>query len=60
MDKRQEHLGDGVYVEFDGYSVILKANSHETPTDTICLEPFVIAAFERWLAVLKADLTSGK
>lgn len=36
------YLGDGVYVKFDGYGIELRANNHETPTDVIYLEPFVL------------------
>jgi hypothetical protein len=32
------HLGDGAYVEFDGWQFVLKANSVEEPTDTVYLE----------------------
>jgi len=39
----QDYLGDGVYIEFDGYNIILKANHHITPTDIIYLEPNVLA-----------------
>ena len=39
-----KYLGDGVYVEFDGYHVVLKANSRISPTDTIYLDPSVIDA----------------
>jgi len=34
-----KYIGDGVYVEFDGYGFVLKANSHTEPTDTIYIEP---------------------
>ena len=37
-EKREEYLGDGVYAEFTGYSIILKANHHINPTDTIHIE----------------------
>ena len=38
------HLGDGVYAEFDGYGIQLRANDHrdELCTDRIYLEPDVI------------------
>lgn len=41
--KKEEviHLGDGVYLYFDGYGFELRANHHETPTDRIYLEPKV-------------------
>jgi hypothetical protein len=45
-DKRphwhQSYLGDGVYVEFDGYGIMLKANDHRNPTDKVYLEPDVM------------------
>lgn len=44
-----EYLGGGVYAVFDGYMIELRANSHETPTDTIYLEPGVLLALERFI-----------
>lgn len=35
-----EHLGDGVYVSFDGYQIWLAANHHENKV--IALEPEVL------------------
>ena len=43
------YLGDGVYVEFDGFGIILKANDHRNPTDTIALEPEVFNSLVRWV-----------
>ncbi len=37
--ERITHLGDGAYVEFDGYGYMLMANSHSNPTDRVYLEP---------------------
>ena len=44
MNKRgpEDHIGDGVYVEYTGYSVILRANNHLDPTDTIHLNIGII------------------
>lgn len=39
-----EYIGDGVYVVFDGVGFELRANSHDCQTDTIYLEPEVLAA----------------
>jgi hypothetical protein len=41
---KPDYLGDGVYIKFDGFAVVLMANHHETPTDTIVLEPSVLEA----------------
>ena len=38
----KEYLGDGVYAEFDGYGIWLRANVPNT--DNIYLEPVVLAA----------------
>jgi hypothetical protein len=36
------YIGDGVYVEYDGFGIILRANDPNFPSDTIYLEPNVI------------------
>lgn len=38
----QEYLGDGVYCEFDGMGLALRANDHQAPI-AIYLEPEVLA-----------------
>ena len=43
-----EYIGDGVYVEFDGYGIWLKVNDHEFPTDKVYLEPTVLEALNRF------------
>ena len=41
-----DYMGDGVYIEFTGYSFILRANDHREShcTDTIHIEPQVLDA----------------
>ena len=39
-----DHIGDGVYIGYDGFGFWLHANNHEDPTDRIYLEPSVIEA----------------
>lgn len=46
--EKQDYIGDGVYVEFDRGGIMLKANDHLDPTDTIYLEPYVLAALIRF------------
>ena len=46
MDNEWKYLGDGVYAQFDGYGIMLHANSHDNPTDKIYLEPSVIGALD--------------
>ena len=38
---KPKYIGDGVYVECDGFHIVLKANDDIHPTDTIYLEDFV-------------------
>jgi len=35
------YLGDGLYAEFDGYQIVLKANDFENPSDTVYLDASV-------------------
>ena len=60
---KPDYLGDGVYIKFDGYSLILMANHHEAPTDTIVLEPDVLKALGHYrnrIAKLTEEFTSVK
>jgi hypothetical protein len=49
----RDYLGNGVYVEFDGHNIILKANDLYNPTDTIYLEDFVIKNLLRFVNDVK-------
>ncbi len=44
-----DYIGDGVYVRHDGYSVVLTTERASGRTDTIYLEPQVLAALLAWL-----------
>jgi hypothetical protein len=49
------YLGDGVYVAFDGYGVVLTTQNGEgPPTNTIVLEPAVWALLRGWVERLDA------
>lgn len=52
-NSNQDYLGDGVYVEFTGYSFILKANHHQHPTDSIELEMNTLRALQRFIERMK-------
>ncbi len=39
------YLGDGVYIGFDGFSVVLTTENGIETTNTIYLEPDTLAAF---------------
>ena len=56
MDKDEvRHIGDGVYVKYDGYHLVLMANSHYRPTDTIYLDHYVRSELSRILDGLKDE-----
>ena len=43
----KDYIGDGVYVEFDGFGIELRANSPDSP-HVIYLEPQVLEALNRF------------
>lgn len=55
MEKKKEYLGDGVYAEFDGYHIVLKANDPKFPTDIIYLDEHVLRALVSFAERLKEE-----
>ena len=53
MDMEKEYIGDGVYVYFDGYSIIMTTEDGIRATNTICLEPSVTSNLEDYVARLR-------
>lgn len=51
----KEYLGDSVYAEFDGFGIILTTNNGTGPSNTICMEPEVIEALNRFVKRMKED-----
>ena len=49
----KDYIGDGVYVDFDGYHIVLTAENGVYATDTIALEPPVFEALLRFNARLQ-------
>jgi hypothetical protein len=47
IDKK-DYIGDGVYCRFDGSRLELRANDYFSPSDTIILEPEVLAGIIRF------------
>ena len=47
------YLGDGLYVAFDGYHVVLTAENGISVLNTVYLDDQVLEAFERFLKSLK-------
>ena len=57
MSDFKQYLGDGAYVDFDGYHVILTAENGIEATDTVALEPEVFESLLFWHRALMAKLT---
>ena len=53
MMETKSYLGDGVYVEWDGWGVWLHANDPDEPTDSIYLEPEVFDSLVDFFKQLK-------
>lgn len=44
----KRYLGDTVYVDHDGYYIVLTTEDGISVTNTICLEPAVLLAFDKY------------
>lgn len=53
------YLGDGVYIEFDGFLLLLTTEDGIRATNTIVLEPDVWLALKAYVARLEADAKGG-
>jgi hypothetical protein len=60
MIARKEYLGDAVYVDYDGFYLILTTEDGIQATNTIMLEPEVVSALVKYQARLTADLLKRK
>lgn len=50
---KKRYIGDAVYVQFDGYHVVLTTSDGIRDTNTIALEPAVITSLEAYLQDLR-------
>lgn len=52
--QREEHyLGDGLYIRVDSHGAVWLRAPRDTIDHVVCLEPDVLAEFERWLGFLR-------
>lgn len=49
----KRYLGDGAYVDFDGFALVLTAENGVSATDRIVLEPAVWDALVEYVEALK-------
>lgn len=58
----EHYLGDGLYVKFDGYQLVLRA-PRLTDDHFVALDPFIWRALRDWVAgypLLKEHLAGGE
>lgn len=60
MFQKKIYLGDGAYVNFDGYHIVLTTENGVCATDTVCLEPHVLEAFLDYVSRLKEYITQER
>jgi hypothetical protein len=53
---QKAYLGDSVYAEFDGWHIVLTTENGYGPSNTIALEPEVLAALNRYDAWVRSKL----
>lgn len=58
LEKYREptHLGDAVYVRFDGYRLVLETDDPAYPTNTIAIDPSVYANLVDYCERLNYDV----
>jgi hypothetical protein len=55
----KQYLGDGVYVNFDGYQIELTTEDGLSTLNRIYLEPEVLAAFMYYIKSLREEHNNG-
>ncbi len=55
IDEHKAYVGDGVYIEWDGYAYWLRAIDQRDKycTDVICIEPEVLAAINKFVTIIE-------
>lgn len=49
----KEYIGDGVYVDFDGYNIVVTTENGIATTNIIYLEPAVCSNLFKYIETLK-------
>lgn len=54
----KQYLGDGVYVDFDGYQLVLTTENGISVTNQIFMEPIVVAALIEYFDKIKSEASN--
>lgn len=60
MATAKSYLGEGVYVRYDGYHVVLTAEDGDRVSNRIFLDSDVLYSLECYLSALKKELADNK
>ena len=52
----KQYLGDGVYLQFDGFAYVLTTEDGVSVSNTIVLEPSVLTSLIRETDIIKAQI----
>lgn len=55
MSANKDYLGDSVYADFDGFAIILTTENGMGASNTIVMEPEVLAALNRFAQRMAAS-----
>lgn len=60
MPELRDYLGDSVCADYDGCSVTLTTNNGHGPSNTIVLEPEVLAALNRYVERVRSIVSEER
>jgi len=55
QDPNTKYLGDGVYIHYDGWHLVLTTGSHDNTESAIYLDPEVTKNLQRYINKFEAD-----
>lgn len=56
----KRYIGDAVYVDHDGFAVVITTENGIEATNTVYMEPSVLKQFETYIEDVKQDIATAK
>lgn len=56
----KRYIGDAVYVDHDGFAVVITTENGIEATNTVYMEPSVLKQFEAYIEDVKQDIATAK